>query len=139
MNNPDSVRDLLASGPLVHLTTIGPDGSPQVTLVWMGIEDDELVCAHMTDRQKLKNVRRDPRVVVSFTGPNKDAMGLQEYVVVQGQARITEGGAADLLQQLAHVYIGPDAVFPPQAVRHLSGFVLRITPERITGHGPWAK
>ncbi len=139
MDIPDSVRALLAAGAPVHLTTIGPDGSPQVTLVWMAIEDDEFVCAHMTDRQKLKNVRRDPRVVLSFVGPGHDAMGLQEYIVVQGQARITEGGAADLLQRLAHVYMGPDALFPPQAIRHLPGYVMRIKPERITGHGPWAK
>ena len=139
MSIPESVRDLLATGPLVHLTTIGPDGGPQVTLVWMGVEGDELVCAHMTDRQKLKNVRRDPRVVVSFIGPERNAMGLQEYVVAYGNARITEGGAADLLQRLAHVYIGPDAVFPPASVRDLPGFVLRVKPERFTGLGPWAK
>ncbi len=139
MTIPDSVRALLATGPLVHLTTIGPDGGPQVTLVWMGIEDDELVCAHMTDRQKLKNVRKDSRVVVSFIGPDRDAMGLQEYVVVYGTARITEGGAADLLQSLAHIYLGPDAVFPPESVRHLPGFILRVKPARITGHGEWAK
>lgn len=139
MTIPNSVREVLASGPAVHLTTIGPDGSPQVTLVWMGIEEDEFVCAHMTDRQKLKNVRRDPRVVASFLAPNHDAMGLQDYVVVQGEARITEGGAAELLQRLARIYIGPEAEFPPQAIRHLPGFIMRIKPTKISGHGEWSE
>jgi hypothetical protein len=44
---PASVRDLIASGPLAHLTTINPEDSPQVTVVWVGIEDDEFVCAHI--------------------------------------------------------------------------------------------
>jgi hypothetical protein len=43
---PASVRELVSSGPLAHLTTINPDGSPQVTVVWVGIEDDAFVCGH---------------------------------------------------------------------------------------------
>jgi hypothetical protein len=45
---PASVRDLIASGPLAHLTTLNPNGSPPVTVVWVGIEDDEFVCAIKT-------------------------------------------------------------------------------------------
>jgi hypothetical protein len=62
--------------------------------------------------------------------------GLAEYLVVRGTGRVTEGGAAALLQRLAHVYLGPDVTFPP-GTDHPPGLVLRITPERVSGVGPW--
>ncbi len=136
---PQSVHELVATGPYAHLTTLNADGSPQVSVVWVGIENDELVCAHMGVWQKVKNVRRDPRVSISMLGHQKNPMGLLEHLVVYGQARITEGGAADLLQRLAHIYIGPSAVFPPEPYRSSSpGFITRIQPVRFAGVGPWA-
>jgi predicted pyridoxine 5'-phosphate oxidase superfamily flavin-nucleotide-binding protein len=56
---PQSVHELIATGPYAHLTTLNADGSPQVSVVWVGIENDELVCGHMGVWQKVKNVRRD--------------------------------------------------------------------------------
>jgi PPOX class probable F420-dependent enzyme len=135
---PQSIRDLMASGPLVHLTTLNPDGSPQVSVVWFGIDGDEFVCAHMGETQKVKNARRDPRVALSLLGPGTNAMGLREYLVVYGTARITEGGAAALLQQLAHIYLGPNVEFPPPSVRNRPGFIMHIQPERYAGVGPWS-
>jgi PPOX class probable F420-dependent enzyme len=136
---PASVRDLIASGPLAHLTTINPDGSPQVTVVWVGIEDDEFVCAHMGVWKKVQNMQREPRVALSMLGHGKNALGLQEYLVVYGQARITEGGAADLLQRLAYTYIGPEVVFPPEPIRSQRGYITHIAPQRFTGTGPWSQ
>ena len=134
---PDALRDLIATGPLVHLTTLNQDGSPQVTVVWVGLDGDEFVSGHMRNLRKLRNVRRDPRVAISFLGPETNAWGLREYAVVYGTGYVTEGAAADLLQRLARVYIGPDVVFPPEQVRQQPGFVLHLRPERITGVGPW--
>jgi hypothetical protein len=65
-------------------------------------------------------------------------MGLDEYLVLDGRARITEGGAADLLQRLARVYLGPDVIFPPMPDPP-AGFVTRIAVERISGLGPWSE
>jgi hypothetical protein len=78
------------------------------------------------------------RVALSMLGQGRNATGLQEYVVVHGRAQITEGGAADLLQRLARVYLGPEVEFPPAAYRSKPGYITRITPERYTGVGPWA-
>jgi PPOX class probable F420-dependent enzyme len=136
---PTAVRELVARGPLVHLTTLNPDGSPQVSLVWIGIEDDEFVCAHMDVRQKIRNVQRDPRVALSMLSGGKSSFGLDEYLVVHGQARITEGGAADLLQRLAYIYMGPGVVFPPEPIRSKPGYITRITPQRYGGVGPWTE
>lgn len=117
--------------------TLNPDGSPQVSCVWVGLEDGELVSGHLRWQQKLRNVRRDPRVVLSMEGTVIQPPGLKQYLVVHGRARITEGGAPALLQRLAYVYLGPDVRFPPMDDPP-PGWVLRITPERIGGIGPWA-
>lgn len=133
---PTSVADLLATSPLGHLVTINADGSPQVSVVWVGIEDDELVVASIGARQKLTNVRRDPRVAVSFEGSRSNEIGLREYLVVHGRGRVTDGGAPETLQRLAHGYLGPDVLFPPMPDPP-PGYVLRIAPERYGGVGPW--
>jgi PPOX class probable F420-dependent enzyme len=137
MQIPESVRAVIATGPYAHLVTLNPDGSPQVTVVWVGIENDEFVIGHMGVWQKVKNMRRDPRVVLSLLGHGKNPMGLQEYLVIHGKARITEGGAAALLQRLAQIYLGPNVEFPPAPNRDKPGYITRITPERFTGVGPW--
>lgn len=133
--NP-SARALLESDALVHLVTLNSDGSPQLSCVWVGLDGDDIVSGHMDPRQKLRNVRRDPRVVLSVEGQRINEVGLREYLVVHGSGRVEEGGARDLLQRLAHVYLGPNIVFPPPQY-DTPGFVLRITPERVGGVGPW--
>ena len=139
MSIPDSVRAEVNKAPLAHLTTLNKDGSPQVTVVWVGIEDDELVIAHMGEWRKVRNMRAHPGVALSFLGTGTNPRGLREYVVVYGEARITEGGAADLLQRLARVYIGPDVEFPPKEARGKPGYITRIRPTRYGGVGPWAE
>ena len=138
MTIPESVRALIAIGPLAHLTTLNSDGSPHVTVVWVAVEGDDIVSAHLELHHKIKNIRRDPRVAVSLLGPNTNAIGLREYLVVYGEARVTEGGAVPLLRRLARIYMGPDADFPPAALRNRPGFVTRITPGRFAGEGPWS-
>ncbi|HEX8803428.1 MAG TPA: PPOX class F420-dependent oxidoreductase [Acidimicrobiales bacterium] len=133
----DPVRAVLTGGHLAHLATVGPDGRPHVTIVWVGLDGDEIVSGHLGMRQKLRNVQRDPRVTVSLAPGGRDAMGLDHYLVVDGTARVTEGGAPELLQRLAHVYLGPDVRFPPFDDPP-PGYVLRITPESVRGVGPWA-
>ena len=137
MKSPDTVRALIEKAPHAHLTTLNRDGSPQVSVVWVGLENDEFVVGHMGVWQKVRNVRRDPRVSLSFMGETTNEMGLLEYVVAYGDARITEGGAADLLQRLAHHYMGPDVVFPPEPYRNNPGYITRIQPTRFAGVGPW--
>ena len=134
---PNSAREVLESDGLAHLVTLNPDGSPQVTCVWIGLEGDEIVCAHLGRFQKVKNIERDPRVTLSVEAPGENAIGMKHYLVVHGKARITAGGAPELLQRLAETYIGPGVKFPPMPDPP-PGVVTRITPERFGGMGPWA-
>lgn len=135
---PESARALLESDALAHLVTLSPGGSPQVTCVWVGLEGDEIVSAHLNAGQrKLENVRLNPRVTMSLEGTKVNEWGLKEYLVVHGTARLTEGGAPELLQRLAHVYLGPDVVFP-RMDSPPPGVIMRTSVERLGGIGPWA-
>ena len=108
-----AARQLIESGPLAHVVTLNEDGSPQVAVVWVGLDGDELVSGHLDPRQrKLQNMRRDPRVVISFEAPGDNGIGMQNYLIVHGTARITEGGGPELLHRLAQTYVGPGTVFP---------------------------
>jgi PPOX class probable F420-dependent enzyme len=138
MTLPPSARDLIDSGALAHMVTLNRDGSPQVTCVWVGLDGDDIISGHLGRFQKLKNVKRDPRVSLSLEASEANEIGMRHYLVVHGRARIEEGGAPELLQRLAEVYIGPGVKFPPMPDPP-PGFILRITPVRVGGVGPWAE
>ncbi len=134
--HPDA-RKLIESDRLAHMVTLNPDGSPQVSCVWVGLDGDEVVTGHLPRNQKVKNVEREPRVAISIEGAGVGEGGLREYLVIRGTARVQEGGAAELLQRLARVYLGPDVKFPPMDDPP-PGYVIRTTPELVGGNGPWA-
>jgi PPOX class probable F420-dependent enzyme len=137
MQLPTSVRALIESGRLAHLVTIDADGSPQVSIVWVGIDSDEIVSGHLSSSQrKLANVRRDPRVTLSIEAGTRNEIGLDRYVVIRGTARVEDGGAPELLQRLARVYLGEGVRFPPMPDPP-PGFVIRISPNHVGGVGPW--
>jgi PPOX class probable F420-dependent enzyme len=133
---PQELRDLIGSGPLAHLTTINADGSPQVTVIWIGLDGDDLVSGHLGRYAKLRNIERDPRVALSFTAPQDRTTVMNPYAVVQARAVVEPSEQAwDLLDRLTKVYLSPDAEFPaPKG----PGYVVRYQVERIGGVGPWA-
>ena len=130
-----SARAVIESDHLAHLVTLNPDGSPHVTIAWVGLDADEIVIGSLRHFRKLRNIERDPRVSLSIEGLGLHPIGLREYLVVYGRARIVPGGAADLLRKLARVYIGPDTTFPPDQDPP-PGWITRIIPERLGGAGP---
>jgi PPOX class probable F420-dependent enzyme len=135
---PPELRELIETGPLTHLSTINADGSPQVSVIWLGVDGDDLVTGHMSRKQlKLRNIDRDPRVVLSFVAPREPGVFLAHYAVIRARATIEAPSedAWELLDRLAKVYMAPDATFPaPRG----PGFIVRYTIERISGVGPWA-
>jgi PPOX class probable F420-dependent enzyme len=131
----DNVREALDAGRLAHLATINADGTPQVTIVWIGTDGDTIVIGKLAEDHKVRNIRRDPRVSLSVEASGED-YGMQHYVVVEGTAVVEPGGAPELLAELAQRYIGPGAEFPPMPDPP-PGFIIRITPTKIRGHGPW--
>ena len=133
----DAARQVITGGNLAHIVTLNEDGSPNVVCIWTGMDGDDIVSGHLSGNQrKLQNVRRDPRVVLSFEPKTRNAQDIDEHLVVYGTARVDEGGGAALLQRLAHVYFGDQRRFPDMD-EPPAGFVLRVTPTRVTGWGPW--
>ena len=141
---PASAVELIESGAHGHLVTLNADGSPQVSMVWVAVRDGELLVPSLTPRLKLRNVRRDPRVALTFESPDSDTAalrgsgGLRYYLGVRGTATVTDGGAPALLRELAKVYLGPDVKFP-RSDDPPEGWIMRIVPERWHGYGPWTE
>jgi len=131
-----AARELLESDVVATVVTINPDGSPHLTAAWVGLEDGEVVLATLPDQAKLRNIRREPRVALMLMSPTVNSWGLREYLVVHGKAHITEGGAAEMLQRLAHTYLGPNVVFPSMPDPP-PGYVTHVRIERVSGVGPW--
>ena len=131
-----ALRSAIDAGVHGHLVTLNRDGSPQVTVIWVGRDGDELLVAHLGAGQKMRNIERDPRVTVSFELPGTSDPGLQNYAVLHGHARLTEGGAPQLLQALAPRFLGEGVKFPPMD-NPPEGRIVHITVDRVTGNGPW--
>jgi hypothetical protein len=98
---------------------------------------DEIVAAHLPEHRKIRYIRNDARVALSPETQQRNPMGLTEYLVIYGTARVTDGGAAGMLQRLAHTYLGPDVKFPPGG-QPPPGYITHIAVDRIAGVGPWA-
>jgi PPOX class probable F420-dependent enzyme len=133
---PRELRELIESGPMAHLSTINVDGSPQVSVVWIGLDGDDPVSGHMRRNVKLRNIERDPRVVLSFDAPRAPGVFLNPYAVLRARAAVEPSDDAwNLLNRLTKVYMSPDAEFPaPKG----PGYVVRYSVERVGGVGPWA-
>ena len=136
----DAAREFIGSGADATLVTLNSDGSPQVTLVWVALQStpdgDELVTAHLAEHQKVRNVRRDPRVAVTIVDPGRVGEVMRPYLAITGTARVVEGGAPELLKDLAQTLASPDAHFPPQNAP--AGYLNRIRIDKVGGVGPWA-
>jgi PPOX class probable F420-dependent enzyme len=139
MKLDDTARQLIGSDPAT-LVTVNRDGSPQISLVWIVLQstadgNDELVTAHLQEHQKIRNIRRDPRVAVTIV--STDRSGPQTpYLSIKGTALVEEGGAPELLDAIATTIFGPGTGFPPPGSP--AGYLTHITIEKIGGVGPWA-
>ncbi len=136
MKIPENIKELIRSGCMAHYVTLNRDGSPQITLVWIGLDGDEVIAGHLPRNRKVRNIERDGRVAISLETSTKSSLGLTEYAVLYGEAHIQIGGAPELLQRLAEVYIGPGVKFPPMEDPP-PGYVTRMRVDRIEGVGPW--
>jgi PPOX class probable F420-dependent enzyme len=130
------LRDLVESGPLAYVSTINVDGSPHVTAIWIGLDGDSLISTHMRYNAKLRNMQRDPRVVLSFAPPQRLGDWMSPHAIVQATATIGPlGPTGPLLTRLAKVYVGRDAEYPDESQ---TGYIVRYSIDRIGGVGSWA-
>jgi hypothetical protein len=108
-----------------------------MSVVWVGVEDDEIVIGHLMGGRKVQNIKRDPRVALTIEADGANPVGMVHYLAVYGIARLSDGGAPELLQRLAEIYVASGVKFPPMD-NPPAGNVIHITPERFAGLGPWS-
>ncbi|MEU7433022.1 PPOX class F420-dependent oxidoreductase [Streptomyces sioyaensis] len=126
----DDLKKLLDSPVFVTVATIQPDGSPQLSPVWVKRDGDDLLFSTTVGRRKEANIRRDPRVSVlvqPFDAP-------YTYAEVRGSASLTTEGGPQLIDELSQKYTGkPYADFNPAAAEDAPRLVVRITPRKVVG------
>lgn len=127
---PANFRDLFNKRAFASLATLMPDGSPQVTPVWIDIDGDLLIINSAKGRQKDRNLRRDPRVAVAMMDPENP----YRYLEIRGRVvEITETGAADHIHKMAKKYMGVDKY--PYAKEGEIRVLYKVQPEHTTTMG----
>ena len=127
---PQSVKRILEDKAYWHVITFNASGKPQVTMVWVDVDGDEVIFNTAEGRLKPKNLRRDPRVVISVQDRNDP----QSYMVFHGKASITEAGADAHIDKLAKRFLGADKYpFRRPGEKRL---MVRVKVDRIGGYGP---
>jgi PPOX class probable F420-dependent enzyme len=127
---PDKFVDLFKKTAFANLATVMPNGSPQVTPVWIDYDGKYVLFNSAKGRMKDKNIRRDPRVSLSIQDPENP----YRYLEIRGRVvEITQNGADDHINKLSQKYLGKP-VYPgrqPGEVRVL----YKIEPEHFTSMG----
>ena len=127
---PQSVKKLLTDKAYGHVITSNGEGKPQVTMVWMDVDGDEVLFNTAEGRRKAQNLRRDPRIIVSVQSHSDP----QAYAVFHGKARLTETGADENIDKLAKRFMGVDKY--PFRQPGEKRVLVRISVDRIGGFGP---
>ncbi|MCX4636924.1 PPOX class F420-dependent oxidoreductase [Streptomyces sp. RPA4-5] len=126
----DDLKKLLDTPVFVTVATVQPDGSPQVSPVWVKRDGDDLLISTTVGRRKERNLRRDARVSVvvqPFDAP-------YTYAEVRGSASLSTEGGQELIDQLSRKYTGkPYAEFNPASAEDAERVVVRITPRKVVG------
>ena len=130
MKLPQSVKKFLQEKAYGHVVTFNGEGKPQLTMVWMDVDGDEVTFNTAEGRRKLDNLRRNPRIMVSVQDRNEP----QLYAVFHGTARVTEAGADAQIDKLARRFLGVDTY--PFRQPDEKRVTVRISVDRIGGFGP---
>ena len=123
---PASHTDLLTKPTFAHLATLNPDGSPQVTPVWVDYDGKNLVINTARGRVKAKNLEREPRVAVSIADPENP----YRYLGIQGRVvEMTERGGDAHIDKMAKKYLGKDT-YPFRAPGEVR-VIVKIAPDKV--------
>ena len=124
---PESLKKVLEDKAYGHVVTFNAQGNPEITMVWLDVEGDELLFNTAEGRRKPDNIRRDPRVIVSVQDRNNP----QAYAVFHGKGRVTDANADAHIDKLAKRFLGADKYpFRQPGEKRL---IIRIGMDRISG------
>jgi PPOX class probable F420-dependent enzyme len=133
---PAPAQVLLGSDAVAHVWTCNEDGTPQISVVWVLVRGDEIVFGTSASSRKVRNLERNPRVVLSVEDTERNERGFQRHLVIHGTATLVHGADTDLMDQLARKYLGVGR--HPLVLRSAPDcVVVRVSVDRISGMGPW--
>jgi PPOX class probable F420-dependent enzyme len=127
---------LLGSDALAHVITRNADGSPQVSVVWCAVRGDRVVFCTEGNSTKVRNLRRDPRVVLSIEDEVRNQSGTQHHLVVHGTATVLGPADPDLCDELCRIYVGRSD-HPTNLKASPTAVTVAVEVERLAGNGPW--
>jgi PPOX class probable F420-dependent enzyme len=130
---PESAKKVLQDKAYGHVITFDAKGRPQVTMVWLDVEGDEVLFNTAAGRRKPQNLGADPRVIISVQDRNEP----QSYMVIHGTATVTEAGADGHIDKLAKRFLGVDKY--PYRQPGEKRLLVRVKPNRIGGFAPQMK
>ena len=130
---PESARKMLQDKAYGHVVTSAPNGRPQTTMVWVDVEGDEVLFNTAEGREKARNLRRNPRVVISIQDRNNP----QAYLLVHGTASVAEAGADAHIDKLAKRFLGVDKY--PYRQPGEKRLLIRVRVDRLGGFTPGMK
>jgi PPOX class probable F420-dependent enzyme len=132
---PASHRDLLERPIIAILATVTPKGKPHAVPIWRKFDGEHILMAVDHGSQKHKNIAANPSVSVLTFDPET----LYRHIIANGIAEVVETGALDLLDELAHFYLGHPSYFgysePVENKAKYRGVILKITSERYSTFG----
>ncbi len=137
---PESTHRLFDTDNNVVLVTVDEDGAPQASLVWAERDGDQILIGLEGYQRKAKNMRRDPRVTLIVQDDQPSKRNLTQYLVIRGTVEMMGPEIphewAALMDKQSQRYLGTEFPFEKYTK---TGVIVRVTPEKITGEGPWAK
>lgn len=133
---PAPAEALLGSAALAHVITRNPDGTPQVSVVWCGVRGDRVVFCTEADTAKVRNLRRDPQVILSIEDEARNLTGTQQHLVVHGTATIVGPADPALCDELCRTYVGR-AEHPTNLKHSSTAVTVAVDVVRLGGNGPW--
>lgn len=133
---PASAQALLGTDAVAHVWTQNPDGSPQVSVVWVLVQDDEILFGTDIESRKAKNLARDPAIILSIEDTERNERGFQRHLLIRGTASLEPTVSSAMVDELCRKYTGLSS--HPLSLRDSpSAVTIRVSVDRISGVGPW--
>jgi PPOX class probable F420-dependent enzyme len=127
---PDGLLALLRLPSACHVSTLMPDGSPQLTQTWVDTDGEHVLINSVAGSQKVRNIERDPRVAVNVSDP----VNPFRYFAVRGRVlKVTEDGAVDHIEKLSQRYLGRP--YPWYGGRDQTRLLITIEADKIRSVG----
>ncbi|MGF1596002.1 MAG: TIGR03618 family F420-dependent PPOX class oxidoreductase [Acidimicrobiales bacterium] len=135
---PASAQALLGTDAVAHVWTNNGDGTPQISVVWVLVQGDEILFGSDGASRKVRNLARDPSIILSIEDTERNERGFQRHLVIRGTARLDPKMPTTLVDQLCRKYTGL-ANHPLSLRDSPTAVTVRVSVDRISGVGPWVQ